>query len=271
MTAFVVESYQSVPILPDLGDAAVVLLSQILAQLQLGTNGTSLTNVDMTSNLSALSSASADVTRVNIFWFLSLILSLATVLIGIVCLQWLREHQGYGEALPPKQALGIFYIRMDALEKWCVPQIFATLPVLLQAALVLFLIGIVDFLFSLSNTIAIPVTVAVSLTIFFLFVTTVLPTLQCITVSLRKPMSNTPIPLPCAFKSPQSLVFKCFATSSRIVFVTFHQFVIYVIYIFSEIITYQFWNLLKYSSLLPPHDTSFLGSSLPILSHVARL
>jgi hypothetical protein len=118
----------------------------------------------------------------------------------------------------------------QALEKWRVPQIFASLPLLIQAALLLFFVGIVDFLASLSKVIAIPV-VAVTLTVLFLVGTTVLPTLQCFTVSLRRPMSNAPVPLPCAYKSPQSLAFRRLVTHSRRAFISAHEFVTYSIYL----------------------------------------
>ncbi|KAF9472404.1 hypothetical protein BDN70DRAFT_844557 [Pholiota conissans] len=237
VTAFVIESYKSIR--PDSSDLAVVLLARITMQLESGSN---VTFEPPTSSLLSLPSGSPDTTRVNVFWFLSLILSLTTVLVGIVSLQWLREHQRYSDALPPKQALGIFYMRAEALEKWRVPQIFASLPLLLQAALLLFFIGIVDFLFSLSKIIAIPVGVAVALTVIFLIGTTILPTLQCFTVSLRRPMSNGPIPLPCAYKSPQSLAFRRLVTRSRRLFIFVHEFIIYTVYVVTIILP-QLLNL----------------------------
>ncbi|KAF8175580.1 hypothetical protein BJ912DRAFT_33453 [Pholiota molesta] len=227
VTAFVIESYKAVR--PDSGDLTVLLLARIVAQLENGSNSTDA-QTPTTSSLLSLSAGSSDITRVNIFWFMSLILSLTTVLVGIVSLQWLREHQRYSDSLPPKQALGIFHMRTEALEKWRVPQIFASLPLLLQAALLLFFVGIVDFLASLSKVIAIPVGVAVALTMLFLVGTTVLPTLQCFTVSLRRPMSNAPVPLPCAYKSPQSLAFRRLVTHSRRAFIFAHEFAMYSIY-----------------------------------------
>jgi hypothetical protein len=155
------------------------------------------------------------------------------VLVGIISLQWLREHQRYSNSLSPRQSLGIFHMRTEALERWYVPEIFATLPLLLEAALVLFFFGIVDFLLDLSHAVAIPVAVFIGLTTLFLISTTILPTLQCFPVSLRQPLSDSPVPVPCPYKSPQSLAFRKLATFSRRFFNTAHESVILVLYLFT--------------------------------------
>jgi hypothetical protein len=122
-------------------------------------------------------------------------------------------------------------MRTEALEKWYVPQIFATLPLLLEAALILFFVGIVDFLLSLSHAVAIPVAAAVGLTTSFLVSTTILPTIQCFPVSLRQPLSGSPVPVPCPYKSPQSLAFRKLATFSRRFFNATHESVILILYL----------------------------------------
>jgi hypothetical protein len=235
VTAFIVESYKSLR--PDSGDVSVVLLARIVTQLEaLGTNASAESSnfsPPTTQSLLNLSSISSRTLRINSFWFLSLILSLTTVLVGIISLQWLREHQRYSGSLSPRQSLGIFHMRTEALEKWYVPQIFATLPLLLEAALILFFFGIVDFLLDLSQAVAIPVAVSVGITTLFLVSTTILPTLQCFPVSLRQPLSGSPAPVPCPYKSPQSLAFRKMATFSRRFFNTAHESVILVLYLFT--------------------------------------
>ncbi|KAF9522891.1 hypothetical protein CPB83DRAFT_776354, partial [Crepidotus variabilis] len=115
---------------------------------------------------------------INIFWFMSLVLSLTVVLVGIISLQWLREHQKYDTSLSPQQAVGIFNMRDEALSQWHVPAIFASLPLLLQAALILFFVGVIDFLQSLSIIVMIPIAALLLCPISFMVVTTTLPTLQ---------------------------------------------------------------------------------------------
>ncbi|PPQ94931.1 hypothetical protein CVT25_004417 [Psilocybe cyanescens] len=208
VTSFVVQSYQSLR--PDSGDLTVVLLARLVSQLGDAANTT--TSLD---TLVSPSPASSSDIRVNTFWFLSLVLSLTTVLIGIVSLQWLREHQRYSESLSPRLALGIFQMRSEALEKCGAHSFFA---------------GIIDFLIELSPRIAIPVAVVTGLTVSFIIATTALPTLQCFPVSLRRPLSNSSVPVPCPYKSPQSLAFRRLATFSPHVFKHAHDLIVRLIF-----------------------------------------
>jgi len=145
--------------------------------------------------------------RVNILWFLSLIFSLTTVLIGIIGLQWLREHLRPRPDLEPQIAFSLHHLNVESLDRWYLPQIFTTLPLLLQLALVLFLGGILEFLWNLNSTVAIPIAVAVGSSLFFLLWTTVLPTTQALLLILpRLPWRNIPRS-PCPYRSPQSWAF----------------------------------------------------------------
>ncbi|KAF9484152.1 hypothetical protein BDN70DRAFT_180815 [Pholiota conissans] len=127
VTAFVIESYKLLQ--PDTNDTIISLLSTIA-------NGQ---NQTVTPSSLPFSQAPYSV-RINVCWFISLILSPTTVLVGTIALQWLREHQLY-VGYSGKEKLAILHMRREAAEAWFLPQVFAMLPLLLQAALVLFLIG----------------------------------------------------------------------------------------------------------------------------------
>ncbi|TFK36505.1 hypothetical protein BDQ12DRAFT_699565 [Crucibulum laeve] len=129
--------------------------------------------------------------RVNIFWFLSLVLSLATVLIGTLCMQWLREYER-DASLSHKESIGLRHIKYCGLLAWHVPAITA-------AALVLFFGGLLDFPWQINNRVAIPITVIIGLTLFLLAFTTMSPTLQCI-------FSGDFWIAQCPYKSPQSFI-----------------------------------------------------------------
>ncbi|KAF9475233.1 hypothetical protein BDN70DRAFT_841220, partial [Pholiota conissans] len=189
VTAFVIESYKFLQ--PDPNDAIVRLLTQIAN----GSNATS-------SPASTSFTATAPSLRINIFWFISLILSLATVLVGTIALQWLREHQAY-PACSPKQTLALLRMRSESLEAWHIPQVFAALPLLLQSALVLFLAGLIDFTLPLGPKISIPIACIIGLILVFLACTTILPSFQPLFL-LSGRFSRDSVPSPCAFKSPQS-------------------------------------------------------------------
>jgi hypothetical protein len=205
VTAFVIESYKFLQ--PDSNDAVIGLLFLIANSL----NNTSplppsVNPAPITNPFSQTSSS----VRINVFWFLSLILSLTTVLIGTISLQWLREHQSYPN-FSPKEKAAILHMRSTALEAWYVPVIFSTLPLLLQGALILFLAGLIDFALPLGRKLIIPVSVVVGLTLLFLGATTVFPTLQGISFLCRR--SYKQVPTPCPFKSPQSHAFRMLAKS----------------------------------------------------------
>ena len=168
VTAFIIESYKALK-----QDPSEILLSRILAQLEGRANGTDIPTP------SKFTPTPTEI-RVNILWFLSLIFSLTTVLIGIISLQWLREYLRPYIDLEPQIAFSLHHLNVESLDRWYLPQIFTVLPLLLQLALVLFLGGILDFLWSLNSTVAIPIAVAVGLSLSFLLWTTVLPTMQAL-------------------------------------------------------------------------------------------
>ncbi|KAH9474347.1 hypothetical protein JR316_0012805 [Psilocybe cubensis] len=198
VTAFTVESYKNLQ--PDPNDTIVYLLAQL---------------VDSSSNVSNVALPppifvrSASALRVNIFWFLSLVLSLTTVLVGIVGLQWIREHQQYTDEIDPRNSLSVFRMRSHGLREWFVPQIFTGLPLLLQSAVFLFLIGIIDFLYSLDHTVSGWITVAVALTLLFLLATTALPTMQ---LFVPHDGQHTIPPTQCPYRSPQARIFMVITT-----------------------------------------------------------
>ena len=201
VTAFIIESYKGLK--QDSGDVANDLLLRILAQLEGSTNGTAATQSLTMPTFTPSSTA----VRINILWFLSLIFSLATVLVGIIALQWLREHLRPETDLEPQIAFSLHHLNVESLDRWYLPQIFTSLPLLLQAGLVLFLAGIVDFLWSLNHTVAIPIAIAVGLSLFFLLWTTISPTMQALSLLLpRWPWATKPRS-PCPYRSPQSWAF----------------------------------------------------------------
>ncbi|KDR65872.1 hypothetical protein GALMADRAFT_81406, partial [Galerina marginata CBS 339.88] len=88
VTSFTVESYKNLQADPN--DTIIFLLNRLVESSANG-NATLSTPTTQTQPFTVSSSS----IRVNIFWFLSLVLSLTTVLVGIVSLQWIREHQKY--------------------------------------------------------------------------------------------------------------------------------------------------------------------------------
>ncbi|KAJ3868257.1 hypothetical protein EV359DRAFT_70701 [Lentinula novae-zelandiae] len=187
VTAFLIESYGWLQ-QPD--QTTNLLLLQLKQQLQSGNDTDPLEASDIGFSVTPLA------IRINIFWFSSLALSLSCAIVGILCKQWLREYRR-DAALSPRDALMLRQTRLESFEKWKVDNILSALPLLLQAALVLFFAGIVDLLWSLNTIVAVVLTCEIGIALAIVSMTTVLPSLALI-------MNAN---LPCAYKSPQAWIF----------------------------------------------------------------
>lgn len=118
--------------------------------------------------------APASAVRINAFWFSSLVCSLISALLGILVKQWLREYLQFG-LTSPRDLVRMRQFRFVGLVSWRVPDIVATLPLLLQIALVLFLVGLLDLLWTLHTIIASVTTVIVALSLTLISVTVFVP------------------------------------------------------------------------------------------------
>ena len=78
----------------------------------------------------------------NSLWFLSLILSSAAALFGMLGKQWLKEYMKWTTmSQPPEIKICLRQVRYDAFGDWYMPVIIAFIPGLLEIALILFLVG----------------------------------------------------------------------------------------------------------------------------------
>ncbi|KAF9257538.1 hypothetical protein L218DRAFT_879239, partial [Marasmius fiardii PR-910] len=219
VTAFTVEFYRRLE--ADPADMTVILLNNtvsLLAQIAQQSSQPLMQLPPQNFTPSLL-----DV-RINTFWFLSLTLALVDALFCLLCKQWVREHQRQINTQTPGQALALRWLRHQSFERWHVPSILASLPILLEIALFLFLAGLLELLWSRHH---IPFAIAlaiVALAILFYITTTILPGFSIIKQALHihpyfagdKPefdpvdISRLPsIDFICPYKSPQSwLVFR---------------------------------------------------------------
>jgi hypothetical protein len=179
---------------PDFAEESVQLLRQIAAQTAGKTWVTAVEpRIDHTLMINVC---------VNIFWFLSLVLSLTAALVGIVSLQWIRIH--IHSLSDGSESLGLSHMHSLGLEKSYIPLIFTSLPVILILGLTFFFVGLIVFLFELSWPVAIPVAIAIGFTFMFLLTTTLHPAWQS---SPGAQLSENPDCFPSPYRSPQSLLF----------------------------------------------------------------
>ncbi|KAI0698818.1 hypothetical protein C8Q76DRAFT_802885 [Earliella scabrosa] len=175
LTAFIVQSY---PLLtPDPSDPVLVTLQQISAQL----NSFSVNPPFVNSTQPALSLEEvppAPVPRwavwLNALWFSSLIFSLSAASVGIMVKQWLNEYSS-GLSGTSRQIARLRQYRLDKLARWRVAVIVAFLPVLLQAALVLFFAGLLVLLWQLDQAVAVVASTLIGILSVFTFGSAILP------------------------------------------------------------------------------------------------
>ena len=151
VAAFIIESYQQLS--PDSSDTTNALLTQISQQLANISNGTPLTSVAVQSGQPFKPTASA--VRVNVLWFLSLVLSLSCALSATLMQQWARRYREL------TQRRGAFHRRgrmrayiFEGIDRFGMARAVATMPTLLHISVFFFFAGLVDFLFPIYATVA---------------------------------------------------------------------------------------------------------------------
>ena len=181
VTTFNVEAYKFLQ--EDPQATSVNLLKQISSQLSTTPEPASTS----TTSSSSFRPDSRSI-RINILWFSSLVFSLVSASIGILTKQWLREYIS-DAASSARENARIRQLRYEGFVRWRIPLTIALLPILLQIALALFFVGLLDLLWSLDAVVAGVVTGIVTISLSFLVVTTIMPTIRD----------------DCPYKSPQAL------------------------------------------------------------------
>ena len=151
VAAFIIESYQNLS--PDSSDTTNMLLAHISQQLVNISNGTPLESISTQSGQPFKPTANA--VRVNVLWFLSLVLSLTCALSATLMQQWARRYQELA------QRPGAFHRRarmrayiFDGINRFGMARVVATMPTLMHISVFFFFAGLVDFLFPIYATVA---------------------------------------------------------------------------------------------------------------------
>ncbi|KAK7677499.1 hypothetical protein QCA50_019505 [Cerrena zonata] len=154
LSAFVIETYQNLQEDPIAEN--IRILTQISSQLaSLAVTGNFINSTAPSYTLSSSASSSSLTTqvsfvRINTLWSCSLALSLVTASLGILVKQWFHEYMALGIQTPWRR-LRIRFFRTEGLENWQVFELAGALPLLLQIALLLFFIGLSEFLRQLNQ------------------------------------------------------------------------------------------------------------------------
>ncbi|KAJ3557309.1 hypothetical protein NM688_g1543 [Phlebia brevispora] len=179
VTAFTVESYTWLQ--QDSGDATNTFLAHISLQISSFTTTPSFVNSSAPAlpfqNVTSAFTPPAIAVPVNTLWVLSLTLSLLSAFFAIAVQQWLRQLRLPAD-IPARRAVELLALRADGLKTWQVPGIISFLPLLLQVAVVLFLIGLLILLRSLNATVAIVFGIVAVLGLMAFLVSTFIPLLS---------------------------------------------------------------------------------------------
>ncbi|KAJ3564014.1 hypothetical protein NP233_g8571 [Leucocoprinus birnbaumii] len=210
---FAVESYHTVRQDPT-KTTALLLGTLITIQLNATTP-----QPNLPIDLDPMAPVTASARRINIYNFLSLILSLSVVMAGILCHQWLREYgqDPHGIPGPRHEHLGIRYMRSEGMRKWGVFRILKILPLILLLSLLLFFAGLIELLLGIDHAATVVASTVIGITTSFMLITTILPAFQSFWVYLF-PNSSRLRFCEVPFKSPQAWIcYRISATPGRVI------------------------------------------------------
>ncbi|THV01894.1 hypothetical protein K435DRAFT_654372, partial [Dendrothele bispora CBS 962.96] len=147
LTAFIIESYRTLQ--PDSGVLTVSLLTQISQQLAAAANGTTVpfqTPNDFQPDSSSV--------ICNLLWFLALVLALTCSLLAIFVQQWTRDFKQKTTLRPsPVLRAKIFMYSYFGMRKFGMHAVVDLIPFLLHISLLLFFVGLVEFLIPVNKTV----------------------------------------------------------------------------------------------------------------------
>ncbi|EED85678.1 predicted protein [Postia placenta Mad-698-R] len=171
VTAFVIVSYGSLQ--ADTSETSLQVLQDILATLQ--SNGSVQNNQTATASVPFKPTPSA--IRINSCWFVALVLSLCTAFLVILAKQWLLSITA-DFSVHMEQKGRQHQLRWKGIGDWELSLIMASLPILLHISLILFFVGLIEFLWSTNTTVAIPVICLTAATAVIYTVTHILSVLS---------------------------------------------------------------------------------------------
>ena len=172
LTTFVTQTYQA--LLQDPQEAALSLLTELVALQRVIANGSSVNDVPSSeSSTSPFSPSSSDI-WINSLWFVSLTLSLLTAFLGVLAKQWLYQYMAVTSGDACSRAL-VRQARYIGLHEWQVPELIGILPVILHLSLALFFAGLVILLRSILQNLAIFIAAVVGTVYVAYTVSNILP------------------------------------------------------------------------------------------------
>ena len=133
-------------------DDSAELLRAILLEMKASNNGSESVGPNSGPPIPPPFTVTGSAVRVNAYWFSSLVISLAAALITILAKQWVNYLLA---GLSPSRTIGARrrQYRIDGMYKWKLPTVISILPIFLHVSLLLFFVGLVEFVWNLNDLI----------------------------------------------------------------------------------------------------------------------
>lgn len=178
LTAFLVESYTLLQSDPQQSSADLLLsATSILQTIALNqiSNGNYTIPPAAPENSDEQFVPSAGALWINGMWFISLAISLGTAMAAMYIKQWLQYYQLHLSTGTADDYVHRRQYRYNYLLVWRVPGIISALPLCMNLSVVLFLLGLVVFLWEISQTIAIAFLAFIAALLLIYLATLILP------------------------------------------------------------------------------------------------
>ena len=177
---------------PDYAQISTILLLELVTIQRASSSGAQPSfppSLPFSSPSEFVASPSQSDIWVNALWFTSLSLSLMCAIFAIVSKQWLHHFMSVVSAGTPQERTRIRHFRFTGLEMWHVPALIECLPVVMNIAVALFLIGLVIFLSAMSFPISATVTFFAA-SMFGLYISSIILPLIYIHCPYKSPMTT---------------------------------------------------------------------------------
>lgn len=154
LTGFIVAFYPTLR--PDPQTEVLLVISAQLSIVTANIGQTTLTNEQQASlkDASASATLTSFIISTNTLWFAAMICGISAASIAIAVSQWLHHHLDRPSTMSHRN-IHMWWFRRRGLTKWEVQFIIDMLPLLLQVSMALFLIGLLQFLWTLNRIVAV--------------------------------------------------------------------------------------------------------------------
>jgi Family of unknown function (DUF6535) len=179
LTAFIIDSKQNLKVNPQdqmvyYLQQNVAILDQISRQIPSIAPQFSIPSAPPTP-FPAFRPSASDI-RVNAFWFMSLVFSLAAALLAILVQQWVRKYmqvlQRYSD---PLNSARLRQYLNEGLEGWYMPIVAEAVPGVLHVSVFLFFAGLCDSVLNINTTVGLSTTVPIGITSLLYIFTSIAP------------------------------------------------------------------------------------------------